>query len=225
MPRDQQGLPLTGARASAEAFDRAVADYYGLTGDPVGALKAALDRDPAFALGGVAIAGLFMIGGFRPDRWEVRNALEAARAAIGAASKRERRHLDAVESWAGGRMFEAARVWEDILLDHPTDALALRFVHDAYFFLGQSLAIRDSVARVLPAWDPQGPLTSFVLGQYAFGLEEAGDLRRAEEVGREAFARNSADAWAVHALAHVMETDCRQQEGIAFLKASRPSWR
>src|SRR5271167_1333583 len=65
MAKDQQGLLLSGAPASAEAFDRAVADYYGLTGDPVGALKPALERDPAFALGGVAIAGLYMIGGFR----------------------------------------------------------------------------------------------------------------------------------------------------------------
>ena len=56
MARDQQGLALAGAPESAEAFDRAMADYYGLTGDPVGVLKSALARDPGFALGGVAIA-------------------------------------------------------------------------------------------------------------------------------------------------------------------------
>ena len=38
MAKDQQGLCLAGAPASAEAFDRAVADYYGLTGVPVGKL-------------------------------------------------------------------------------------------------------------------------------------------------------------------------------------------
>jgi tetratricopeptide (TPR) repeat protein len=224
MAKDQQGLCLAGAPASAEAFDCAVADYYRLTGDPVGKLKVALGRDPAFALGGVAIAGLFMIGGFRGDHPEVTGALGAARATIGCASARERLHLSAVEAWAAGRMFEATAVWEQILADCPTDALALRFVHDAYFLLGRSSSLRDSVARVLPAWDPKNPLTSFVLGQYAFGLEETGELGRAEEVGREAFARNPADAWAVHALAHVLETDCRHAEGIAFLKASRPSW-
>ncbi|HYA72577.1 MAG TPA: hypothetical protein VEF36_05430, partial [Roseiarcus sp.] len=51
MARDQQGLTLAGSPGSAEAFDRAVADYYGLTGDPVGILKEAVERDPAFALG------------------------------------------------------------------------------------------------------------------------------------------------------------------------------
>jgi tetratricopeptide (TPR) repeat protein len=224
LARDQQGLPLSGSAASAEAFDRALAQYYGLGGDPVGVLRAALDDEPAFALGGVAIAGLYMIGGVRPDHPEPRLAIAAARAAISRGTPRERLHLAAVEAWARGLMSEAARIWEAILVDHPTDALALRFAHDAYFFLGRSLCIRDSVARVLPAWDRDNPLTSFVLGQYAFGLEESGELRRAEEVGREALDRNAADAWAAHALAHVLETDCRQAEGIAFLKASRPGW-
>jgi tetratricopeptide (TPR) repeat protein len=224
MAMDQQGLPLVGSSASAQAFDRAVADYYALGGDPVGALKQALAEDPAFALGAVAIAGLFMIGGFRGDHPEVVNALAAAEAAIGGASARETRHLAAAKALAAGRTRQATQLWEDILVDHPTDALALRFGQDAYFFLGESFAIRDSVARVLPAWDGDNPLTSFVLGLYAFGLEEAGDLARAEQFGREALARNPRDAWAVHALAHVMETANRQEEGIAFLKGSRPSW-
>jgi hypothetical protein len=46
MAKDQQRLELAGAAESAAAFDRAIADYYGLTGDPVGVLKSALARDP-----------------------------------------------------------------------------------------------------------------------------------------------------------------------------------
>jgi hypothetical protein len=83
MAKDQQGLGLAGAPESAAAFDRAVADYYGLTGDPVGVLKSALARDPGFALGGIAIAALYMIGGFRGDHPEVMSALGAAEAEIG----------------------------------------------------------------------------------------------------------------------------------------------
>ncbi|HEY1941119.1 MAG TPA: tetratricopeptide repeat protein [Roseiarcus sp.] len=224
MAKDQQGLALAGSPASGQAFDRAVADYFALGGDPVGILKRALAEDPAFALGATAIAGLFMIGGFRGDHEEVAGALGAAEAAIGGASARERLHLEAVKALACGRSSQAIRLWEDILVDHPTDALALRFSQDAYFLLGESFAIRDSVARVLPAWERDNPLTSYVLGLYAFGLEETGELVRAEQYGREALARNPGDAWAVHALAHVMETANRQEEGIAFLKASRASW-
>jgi len=44
-------------------------------------------------------------------------------------------------------------------------------------------------------------------------------------LARAALAANPADAWAAHALAHVMESGNRQEEGIAFLKASSASWR
>jgi tetratricopeptide (TPR) repeat protein len=224
MAKDQQGLTLAGSPDSAAAFDRAIADYYGLTGDPVGILKQALASDPEFALGGVAIAALYMVGGFRGDHPEVVNALRAAEAAIRGASERERRHLAAANAWAEGETSQAVLGWETLLIDHPTDALALRLAQDAYYFLGRSLAIRDCAARVLPAWERGNPLTSFVLGLYAFGLEETGDLKRAEDFGREALARNPRDAWATHALAHVMETANRQDEGVAFLKSTHADW-
>jgi tetratricopeptide (TPR) repeat protein len=224
MAKDQQGLMLAGSSESAAAFDRAIADYYGLTGDPVGILGQALARDPDFALGGAAIAALYMIGGFRGDHPQVAKALGAAKAAIRRASERERRHFAAANAWAEAKTSQAILGWEAILVDHPTDALALRLVQDAYFFLGRSLAIRDCAARVLPAWDRGSPLTSFILGLYAFGLEETGDIERAEDFGREALALNPRDAWATHALAHVMETANRLDEGVAFLKSTRADW-
>jgi len=224
MAQDQQGLKLAGSSESAAAFDRATADYYGLTGDPVGILKQALARDPDFALGAAAIAALYLIGGFRGDHDEVVKALGAAESAVCGASERERRHFAAVSAWAKGETSQAIRDWEAILADHPTDALALRLVQDAYYFLGRSREIRDCAARVLPTWDGGNPLRSFILGLYAFGLEETGDLRRAEDFGREALALNPRDAWATHALAHVMETGNRQDEGVAFLKSTRADW-
>ncbi len=225
MAVDQQGLTLSGSPESAVAFDRAIADYYGLTGDPVGVLKSALARDPDFALGAAAIAALTMIGGFRGDHPEVTSALRAAETASGGASERERRHLAAARAWARGETSQAILGWEEILTGHPTDALALRLVQDAYFFLGRSAAIRDCAEQVLPAWDRNHPLTSFVHGLYAFGLEETGDLKRAEHFGREALASNPRDAWATHALAHVMETANRYEEGVAFLKSTRVDWK
>lgn len=61
-----------------------------------------------------------------------------------------------------GRNFpKASDVWEDILLDHPTDMLALKFAHDAYFYMGAQTPMRDSVARVLPHWKPHMPLSRY----------------------------------------------------------------
>jgi tetratricopeptide (TPR) repeat protein len=224
MARDAQGNELTGDADTAASYDRAVADYWALGGDPVGTLKAAMAREPGFALGGTAVAALFLVGGFRPDHAEVRSALKAARAAARRASPREKLHLEAVETWAEGRLRDAAGVWEEILVDHPTDALALRLAQDAYFFLGASAAMRDSIARVWPEWRDGDPLKSFVLGARAFGLEETGDYAQAEAAAREALRQNPGDAWAAHALAHVFEMTSRVEEGVAFLTSSRADW-
>jgi tetratricopeptide (TPR) repeat protein len=224
MTTDAQGLQVTASAEAAAAFDLAISDYFGWKGDPVARLQAAVDQDPGFSLGSSAIAALFLLGGFRGDHPRVVTALAAAERGRSGATSRETRHLAAARLLAAGEMANAIHIWENILVEHPTDALALRFAHDGYFCLGQSLSIRDSIARVLPHWDPQGENYGYVLGQYAFGLEEAGELRRAEEVGRAAIARNAEDAWAIHAVAHVLETESRQAEGIAFLRAARPDW-
>ena len=55
-------------------------------------------------------------------------------------------------------MFGAVNVWEEILLDHPTDMLALKFAHDSYFYLGQQRQMRDSIERVFPHWNASMPL-------------------------------------------------------------------
>ena len=224
MAKDQQGLVVTGTSASAAAVDRAIADYYAWKGDPVTTLQEAAAQDHAFLLGHAATASLYLLSGFRGGHPAVVSALASAQAASRGATSREKRHLDAASAWANGAIIRATEIWEDILLDHPTDALALRFAHDSYFYLGHSVSIRDSIARVLPAWDPGCPHYGYVLGQYAFGLEETGELRRAEEVGLQAIALNPEDGWAVHAVAHVFETDSRQREGIDFLRRSQPNW-
>lgn len=224
MAKDQQGLDVTGTSASASAVDRAIADYYAWKGDPVGVLQAAATEDQTFSLGHAATASLLLLGGFRGDHPAVVSALASAHATAEGATSREKRHLDAANAWANGAIIRATDIWEDILRDYPTDALALRFAHDTYFYLGHSMSIRDSIARVLPAWEPGRPHYGYILGQYAFGLEEAGELRRAEKIGRQAIALNPEDGWAVHAVAHVLETESRQKEGIDFLRRSQPNW-
>ena len=224
MVKDQQGLIVTGTAASAATLDQAITDYLAWKGDPIGLLQGAVAEDPAFSLGHAATASLFLLNGFRGDNPAVVSALASAQASSPGITAREKRHLEAAKAWARGAIIHATDIWEDILLDHPTDALALRFAHDSYFYLGHSLSIRDSIARVLRAWDPGRPHYGYILGQYAFGLEEAGELRKAEQAAQEAIAINAEDGWAVHAVAHVLETESRQTEGIEFLKRSQPNW-
>ena len=60
-------------------------------------------------------------------------------------------------------MVEACSVWEDILVEHPTDMLAIKFSHDCYFYLAHQPQMRDSIARVMPRWKDTMPLYSWVV--------------------------------------------------------------
>src|SRR5580658_4516565 len=104
MARDQQGLEIAGAPASAEALDSAVTDYFAWKGDPIATLQGAVDKDSAFNLGSSAIASLFLLNGFRGDNPAVTSALGAAEAAQAGASSREKRHLAAAKAWAAGEI-------------------------------------------------------------------------------------------------------------------------
>lgn len=83
--------------------------------------------------------------------------------------------------------------------------------------------LRDRIARVLPDWSLEMPGYHALLGLYAFGLEESGDYRLAERLGREAVALQPDDAWAQHAVAHVLEMQGRREEGIAWMRGN-PAW-
>jgi tetratricopeptide (TPR) repeat protein len=100
----------------------------------------------------------------------------------------------------------------------------LQLAHVGDFFLGQSAMLRDRVAHVLPYWDRNVPGYGYVLGMYAFGLEETAHYARAEETGRRALELNPRDPWAVHAVAHVFEMQGRQAEGIRWLVSREQDW-
>ena len=53
---------------------------------------------------------------------------------------------------------QACLTWEDVLVENPTDMLALKMAHDSYFYLGYQPQIRDSIARVMPKWKENMPL-------------------------------------------------------------------
>lgn len=215
---------MTGSAASVEILNTATVEYCGWRGDPAAALSEAASTDPSFSLGNSAAASMLILGGNPGHSSQVGQAIASSEATASGATVRELMHLDAAKALSAGMMHQAADIWEAILLDTPRDALACRFAQEAYFHLGESQKIRDSVARTLPHWSPADAMYGRLLGQYAFGLEEAGDLRRAEDLAREAIALDPEDGWAVHALAHVLEDECRHEEGIQFLKDSQPAW-
>jgi tetratricopeptide (TPR) repeat protein len=217
---DCRGLPLTIASAeAAAAYDATLAAYQGLRADTGDRLKEALTLDPDCPLT-LTTRGYFML--LFAQKGLAAKARESLAAAETAAAKRgvtgrERRHIAALKAWCAGDADAALGQWEAILAEHPRDVLAIRLAHFWHFYKGDPLTLRDSVARLLPRWDDKVPGYGFVLGCHAFGLEESGDYAEAERAGRRAVEINPQDAWAVHAVAHVLEMQDRTQEGIAWL--------
>ena len=92
------------------------------------------------------------------------------------------------------------------------------------FYVGNARMLRDRIARALPAWSPSMAGYHAVLGMHAFGLEECADYVGVEAQGRAAVELEPRDGWEQHAVAHVMEMQCRQADGIAWMRANPDAW-
>ncbi|XP_004478047.1 tetratricopeptide repeat protein 38 isoform X2 [Dasypus novemcinctus] len=229
------GLPLsTLSNEACRLFDATLSQYVKWTNDQsLGGLDGCLSRlreaDPTFTMGHVISNGLVLIGtgsSVRLDK-ELDQAVKAmvANARAQPLTARERLHVSAVEMFAKGNFPKACDVWEQILRDHPTDMLALKFSHDAYFYLGYQEQMRDSVARIYPFWTPDIPLSSYVKGIYSFGLMETNLYGQAEKLAKEALSIDPTDAWSVHTVAHIHEMKAEIEEGLEFMQRSEGNWK
>jgi hypothetical protein len=221
--RDIRWLALTGADSVGLAhYERAVADLQCYRGDPVAGAEAAIAAAPGFAMAHVLKAWLHLLGTEPGGLPVAREAFAAAQSAAG--TRREWGHVAAIGHLVEGRWHAAGRVLEDVTIEAPRDALALLAGHQIDFFTGQSRMLRDRIARAMPAWDQAVPGFHSVLGMYAFGLEETGAYARAEAAGRRGVELEPRDGWSQHAVAHVLEMQSRQGEGIAWMRANPEAW-
>ncbi len=211
-------------QASLDAFEQALEQSLAICGDPIALIDSALAEDPGFVMGHCFRAQMQLLAMEKSKLPEVARDVELAEALTGNANARERGHIAAVRAWLSGDLERAVRRWEELLLDDPLDALALFSAHMTDFYLGDSTQMRDRIARVLPAWSEDVPLYGYVLGMHAFGLEECADYDQAEKNGRRAVELNPKDTYAIHAVAHVMEMQGRQHEGIDWMASRQTDW-
>ena len=221
--RDIRGLTLTGATQEAlPHYEQAVAELLCYRADPVASVDRAIAAAPGFAMAHALRAWLHLLG-TEPAGLPVARESHAL-AARWAASERERGHVAAIGHVLDGHWQRAGRVLEDVSIAEPRDLLALLAGHLIDFYTGHSRMLRDRIARALPAWNESVPGYHALLGMHAFGLEETADYLRAEAAGRRAVELERHDAWAWHAVAHVMEMQNRTRDGIAWLRSDSAAW-
>ncbi|MGE3968044.1 MAG: tetratricopeptide repeat protein [Dongiaceae bacterium] len=223
--RDARGLATSSAnRRSLDAFEVALGQFQCYRGNSIATIDAALAADSEFAFGQIFRAEVHISAWEASVLPEVETSLRALEKLGNKCNDRERAHVAAIRDWHVGD-WDGFRARFDLLLaEHPRDALALQIGHLADFFHGDRDNLRGRMMRALPAWNRELPGYGFTLGMQAFGLEECGDYRRAEETARHAIELEPDDCWAHHALAHVLEMEARQVEGIALMESRRDHW-
>ena len=222
---DPRGNPVSTRSSDAvDATEQALWRMMSFYGTPVDELANAHAADPQWPLPLLMHAG-FLLSLTEPSVVPgARALLDRAEPMIVHANHRERDHLVALHTVLAGDWHGACREWEAILLQHPRDALALQWAHLFDFYRGDATNLRQRVARVLPEWDERDALHPYLLGLYAFGLEECQLYAEAEDTGRRALAGAAKVPWAIHAVAHVMEMQGRHVEGAAWMQRWHDDW-
>jgi tetratricopeptide (TPR) repeat protein len=204
------------------SLDQVIEAFLGARADTRDRLAEFLAAHPESAVGHCMDGYLYMMSSKRVNLPLATEALAHATAAM--SSRSDTLHVAALDAWTRGEMREAASHWDVLLSEFPRDILAIRVSQFVLSYLGESERMRYTVARALPSWDASVPGYGYVLGCYAYGLEEAGDYLRAEEIGRRAVEINARDIWAAHAVTHVAEMQGRLHDGLTWIATLSDQW-
>ncbi|MDM9384114.1 tetratricopeptide repeat protein [Chlorogloeopsis sp. ULAP01] len=221
MIKDSQGLAVTTDSPDAIAainrfIDRAL--FYGK--DAEIAILQAITADPTCALAH-AYAAAYYLSQENRIAWQQAEAhLQVAQKNIAKITNREQLYVQAILAWANKEIDVAIALHEEITNKFPRDLISVQQGQYHYFYLGDKERLLQIAQKVLP-----GNLENhYLYGMVAFGLEQCHELAAAEAMGRKATAMNRYNPWAHHAVAHVLETQGRVDEGIAWMEAFADTW-
>jgi hypothetical protein len=165
-------------------------------------------------------AALHMFAETRPASANARPFIDKALASPLTPTARERSFISAVQAWVDGDVLRSASLLEQHVHDFPRDMVALKLAHYHLFNLGDS----PGMLRLALACLPEAADVPYLHGMLAFGWEQCHLLEQAEASARHAIALEPSEPWAHHALAHVMLTQGRIEEGHEFLCGVSDSW-
>jgi tetratricopeptide (TPR) repeat protein len=223
--KDLHGLAMsTNSAETAQAFNETVLGYLAYRADAPQRLRKLLAADPEFVMAH-ALRGYFSMLAFNlASVAAARDSLDKARRLSADATARERAHVAALAHWIAGDIDATLSTWEQILDEHPLDALAFRLHHFLAFWYGKPEIMAKQADAAFGRWSAELAGWPALLACRCFAHEEMGNYAVAEAAGREAIALAPGDLWAAHGVAHVLEMQGRRDEGIAWLAALEPNW-
>jgi tetratricopeptide (TPR) repeat protein len=146
--------------------------------------------------------------------------LAAAERTAPHATRREQLNLEVLRAWIADDVPRALRVCAQLTDEYPRDLVILKIEQYLEFNRGDFPAMLRAALKVLE----HNADVAYVHGMAAFAYEECQLLGAAERAARRALELERKEPWAQHALAHVMLTQGRIEEGARFLEGVAPTW-
>lgn len=189
-------------------------------GTDFGIIFEASDADPDCALA-AGLGGLLALFMETPDRLQLADKyFERALTAVPKATEREQILIEALAAIHTKNIQSALSCHRKLAELYPRDLLSVKIGQTHYFNLGDDDGMLWLADQVIDAHQD----TAYAHGMRAFGLEQMSRLGEAEDEGRRATEMLRCDPWAHHAVAHVMITQGRTEDGINWMQDLSSEW-
>ncbi|MCU1724138.1 MULTISPECIES: tetratricopeptide repeat protein [unclassified Pseudomonas] len=219
MSLDYLGNPIdTDDHDARQGLDDFIAGFIGYQ-PRAEAILASADRHPESALSN-ALAGILLMFVESPEGPVLAERYRQRAASVEPLHPRAALYLALLQAWIADDLDRVLLLAGRVQAQYPRDLFAAKLNQYVEFNRGNWPALlRVGLSAVAAA-----PDIAQSHGMLAFAYEQCHLLDEAEASARQALALQPSEPWAQHALAHVMLTEGRIDEGIAFLEDVKAHW-
>jgi tetratricopeptide (TPR) repeat protein len=209
----------TQSEQTVDAINRFIESYIGF-GTDFAPIFEASDQDPdcAIAAAYAALLGIFME---TPEGHEIaQKYYSRAQSGMNKATEREQLFVAAILDLCDNKIGSFLKKSRELVTDFPGDLFSAKLCQNSFFNIGDD----ETLLWVADTIIDQHKSCAYAYGMRAFGREQSSMLELAEEDGRRATEMQRKEPWAHHAVAHVMLTQGRHDEGIKWMQDLSNEW-
>lgn len=217
---DYLGNPLSGASApTLRAVDDFIGGFLAYETRAEDILRAA-DADSECCMANVYSGFLWMLLEAPDAPKRAAKYLAAAERTASRATRREQLNAAVLRSWVDDDMAAALNLCDQTSDEFPRDLAVVKMQQYFEFNRGNSPAMLRAALKVMARNED----IAYMHGMAAFAYEQCHLLDEAEHAARAALELKRKEPWAQHAIAHVLLTRGRIDEGAEFLESVADTW-